>query len=217
MRSRLAGVILTRVVRTQHRPTTVIIDDDSDDVIEVMDTVGLGYAHVNTPATRRYTFGDVFCGAGGVSRGAQMAGLSVAWGFDHGPDQCETWSTNFPYGKIYRCDVTTFLGAPRDVKVDILHLSPPCQPYSPANTRPNEAKNWTNIQTCFAIADLIEKCKPRLVIMENTSGLYDRSPEWFHPFVSLFLYRDFDVRWSLVNMANFGVPQSRQRLIIIAA
>ena len=176
-----------------------------------------GQAHPDTSLVQRYTFGDAFCGGGGVSRGAQMAGLAVAWGFDRGPDQCQTWSTNFPYAEIFHCDVTAFLGAKIDVKIDILHLSPPCQPYSSANTRPNEKKDEANIAACFAISDLIEKCKPRLVTMENTSGLFDRKPEWFHRFINLFLARDYSVRWSLLDMANYGVPQSRQRLIIIAA
>ena len=174
-------------------------------------------ARPNVSVVKRYTFGDAFCGGGGVSRGAQMAGLSVAWGFDRGQDQCHTWSTNFPYAQIFPRDVTTFLGENIDVKVDILHLSPPCQPYSAANTRPNEKKDEANIAACFAISDLIKKCKPRLVTMENTSGLFDRKPQWFHRFINLFLAQDYSVRWSILDMANYGVPQSRQRLIIIAA
>ena len=171
----------------------------------------------STRSRQRYTFGDSFCGAGGVSRGAQMAGLSIKWGFDRGKDQCDSWNTNFPYGRCYPAHVSDFLGANIDTKVDVLHLSPPCQPYSPANTNHNLEKDAINIDACFSIADLIQKCKPRIVTLENTAGLLQRWPEYFHRFIALFTAREYSVRWGILDMANYGVPQRRQRLIVIAS
>ena len=227
-----------------YRNVSISINSDDDDDIRIITGPNAGHRrptshttnrqridldryHPRTAPTRgprdssrlrqRYTFGDSFCGGGGVSRGAQMAGLAIEWGFDRGEDQCHTWRKNFPYAKCHHRDVTSFLGAEANVKVDILHLSPPCQPYSPANTRPNIDKDEENTATAFAISELLERCRPRLVTMENTFGLLQRKPEYFHRFIGLFTAKDYSVRWTILDMANYGVPQRRQRLIVIAS
>ncbi|KFY83095.1 hypothetical protein V500_10177, partial [Pseudogymnoascus sp. VKM F-4518 (FW-2643)] len=90
-----------------------------------------------------YTYGDAFCGAGGATRGAHMAGLKVMWGFDFNSHACETWRLNFPSATMYEmsafdvCDLwakEAKAGKPNRAQVDILHISPPCQFFSPAHT-----------------------------------------------------------------------------------
>jgi DNA (cytosine-5)-methyltransferase 1 len=84
----------------------------------------------------QYTFADCFCGAGGASRGAQNAGLRVVWGLDKTALACEAWHANFPGAQIFNYDAHDF--PPRDLnirelRVDMLHLSPPCTFFSPAH------------------------------------------------------------------------------------
>ena len=167
--------------------------------------------------TRRYTFGDSFCGAGGCSRGAKSAGLRVAWGFDFDPAAIDSYAKNF-FGA--RCEAT-----PADVFssvlddnffVDVLHLSPPCQPYSPAHTRPGQ-NDEMNEATFFAVGEIIKKSKPRVVTLENTFGLAQRWPEWMDTLIRFFAALGFSVRWRVLNLACYGVPQARRRLVVMAS
>ncbi|TGO52223.1 hypothetical protein BCON_0145g00050 [Botryotinia convoluta] len=118
-----------------------------------------------------FTYGDAFCGAGGTTRGAVMAGLRVKWGFDFDQHACTTWRLNFPGATCYEMSSERFVSLatpspcpsdiPNDVKVDILHLSPPCQYFSPAHTV--EGKNdEMNTASLFAVAAVIKVAKPRL-------------------------------------------------------
>lgn len=167
--------------------------------------------------TKRYTFGDSFCGAGGCSSGAKSAGLRVVWGFDSDLASIDSYAKNF-FGA--RCEATpadVFVSVlNEDFCVDVLHLSPPCQPYSPAHTRPGK-NDEMNEATFFAVGEIIKKTKPRVVTLENTFGLAQRRPEWLDALVRFFTAFGFSVRWRVLNFAQYGVPQARRRLVVIAS
>ncbi|TEY84248.1 hypothetical protein BOTCAL_0018g00250 [Botryotinia calthae] len=174
-----------------------------------------------------YTYGDAFCGAGGTTRGAVMAGLRVKWGFDFDQHACTTWRLNFPGANCYEMSSERFvsLATPspcssdinNDVKVDILHLSPPCQYFSPAHTV--EGKNdEMNTASLFAVAAVIKVAKPRVVTLEQTFGiLYPRFRGYFSSLICMFTSCGFSLRWAIVPLAQWGLPQRRFRLIIIAS
>ncbi|KAF7861452.1 hypothetical protein EAF04_008017 [Stromatinia cepivora] len=173
------------------------------------------------------TYGDAFCGAGGTTRGAVMAGLRVKWGFDFDHHACTTWRLNFPYATCYEMSSERFVAlatpslyssfTPDDVKVDILHLSPPCQYFSPAHT--TEGKNdEMNTASLFAVAAVIKVAKPRVVTLEQTFGiLYPRFRGYFSSLILMFTSCGFSLRWAIVPLAQWGLPQRRFRLIIIAS
>lgn len=67
--------------------------------------------------------------------------------------------------------------ASKSFMVDILHLSPPCQPYSPAHTTsPNIERDEQNQAVLFSTWQMVDRLKPRVVTMEETEGLYKRRP-----------------------------------------
>jgi len=167
----------------------------------------------------RYKFADAFCGAGGASRGAKAAGLRVDWGFDYDPAAIDSYRRNF-YGT--RCEavaVHEFVTVlTEDFRVDVLHLSPPCQPFSPMHTRPGQ-NDELNQATFSAVTELINKVKPRIVTLEETFGLtrqVDTLP-WFTAMIQMFTKLGFSVRWKVFNLCDFGLPQPRKRLIIFAS
>ena len=108
---------------------------------------------------KRYTLFDAFCGAGGTARGAKAAGLMIKGGFDHDPAAIETWLKNFTRahcwaGPAHKFIIVNF----GDFKVDVLHFSPPCQPYSPVYTRAGQYDE--NNQAMFlAIEGILKKTK----------------------------------------------------------
>ena len=167
--------------------------------------------------TQRYTFADAFCGAGGTSRGASMAGLRVQWGSDHNEHACLSWSQNFPFANILQRDIFEVITRQSGLsRVDILHLSPPCQFFSPAHTTAGQ-NDEANTAASFAIAGMLQCAKPRIVTLENTSGLLRQHEVWLHAVINQFTSLGFSIRWKLLCFQDYGLGQRRERLIIIAS
>ena len=183
-------------------------------------------ANGNTPRStsrravpQRYSFGDGFCGAGGASHGAVKAGLRVQWGFDMDAAAVNTYRMNFPAADVHHSRVDQFIAMPDDdldVLVDVLHLSPPCQTFSSAHTIAGKDDD-TNQASFLSLDYIISKAKPRIATLENTSGMTSRHGAWVGKAVHMFTAQGFSVRWRLLNCAEFGLCQARQRLFMIAS
>ena len=168
---------------------------------------------------RRYTLGDAFCGGGGVSSGAQMAGFRVEEAFDNNPDCVTTHRLNFPHALCHCVSAYDFATSVNEShKYDHLHMSPPCPPFSPLHTRPfpNDEQN----QAAFlAVEMLLKKTTPRTVTLEETFGI-TRTEEnlwWFRALIQSLTRLGFSVRWNVFNFLDNGLPQPRRRLIIFAS
>lgn len=174
---------------------------------------------------QQYTVGDAFCGAGGASQGALDANLRVIWAFDMNEDAMATYKKRFAARSGTECRLeecadflTQVMRNPTPYIVDILHLSPPCQPFSSANTTPNEEKNAINHATFTAVEDLVRFTRPRVVTLEEAHALeWPSHREWFNKLLSMFMGLGYSVRWAVCELSNYGVPQTRKRLLMIAS
>ena len=170
-----------------------------------------------TTKLQRYTFGDGFCGCGGVSRGAKKAGLCLTWAFDFADDMYRSYKANFPSTNVENVSAFEFATMERNrMKVDILHLSPPCQFFSPAHTTEGQNDD-RNTASSFCISLLLKQARPRIVTLENTLGLEQRHPLYLNAVIQQFTTLGFSVRWKIIDLRDFGVPQNRRRLIILAS
>ena len=170
-------------------------------------------------SSQRYSFGDCYCGAGGMTRGAVQAGLCVKWGVDMDENVSKTWELNFPFATMFHLPADVFAMLKElDLQIDILHLSPPCQPYSPAHTVVGKDDD-RNTASLFAVTMLLKRTRPRVVTVENTFGLERRHFLYMNALVNLFtcVGVEYSIRWKIVNLKDFGGPQSRKRLIVIAS
>ena len=165
----------------------------------------------------RYLFGDCFCGAGGMSSAAEQAGLEVAYGFDRDSVATQSYRLNHPRARCYTAAVHNFLVLQgEDFQVDILHLSPPCQPFSQAHTIPGK-DDEENEAALFAIAELLRKARPRLATFEETAGLVSRHPNFFNQVIDMLTSNGFSVRYKVVNFAEYSLAQARKRVFIVAS
>lgn len=121
-------------------------------------------------AIKRYSFGDAFCGVGGCSAGARIAGLEIKWAFDADENVCHIYSENFPRAKTWVARVDQFLALKELGKVDVLHISPPCQTWSLAHTVAG-TNDDANSASLFCIKDLLLMFRPRIVTLEQVCGL----------------------------------------------
>ncbi|KAK6520639.1 hypothetical protein TWF506_000889 [Arthrobotrys conoides] len=166
---------------------------------------------------RKYTFGDAFCGAGGATCGAVMAGFKVRWGVDHDEAAISSWRSNFGFSIGYQEDVHEFVTRHENTYVDLLHLSPPCQFFSWARTIPgqNDEKNEASF---FIVPNILNSCRPRAVTVEETDGLIglSRSVGHFKCMLGDFTSMGYSVKYAILNAACYGVPSRRKRLVLIA-
>lgn len=181
-----------------------------------------------------FTFADCFCGAGGCSSGARQARLKVLWGVDYDDRASETYRMNFPEAGLYNEDFSDFIqrrfGTGRDGRVKratVLHMSPPCQTFSPANTLamrrdPNSRgaqRDEANHTAFYSAADIVKAVLPMIVTMEQTDGvakLRMHKPD-LRRFVRTVAEVGYSVHMVVVNMLRYGVPQQRKRVIVIAS
>ncbi|RYP03624.1 hypothetical protein DL764_005003 [Monosporascus ibericus] len=168
---------------------------------------------------QQYTFADMFCGAGGASCGAEMAGFSVKLGCDNSPHACETYRHRFSGSELRQMDIFQFIleDADSTLRVDVMHLSPPCQFWSPAHTVPG-ANDDANIASLFSCHELIKKLRPRLFTLEQTFGiLHPRFEHYFNALIHGFTQYGYSVRWKIVDLLIWGCPSKRRRLIMIGS
>ncbi|KAF2712181.1 S-adenosyl-L-methionine-dependent methyltransferase [Pleomassaria siparia CBS 279.74] len=169
----------------------------------------------------RYTFGDVYCGAGGASQGALQAGLVVIFGIDN--DHAAIQAYAFNHTKAEPCILNAhdfvFADLPKVfLSVDILHLSPPCKFWSSAHTR--EGKNdQANYETIYTVGPILAKVKPRIVTLEQTYGLMTNKQHSrnFRLLLNDIYNAGYNVRYKIQDLSEFGLPQRRKRLLIIGA
>ncbi|KAK2032969.1 C-5 cytosine-specific DNA methylase [Colletotrichum zoysiae] len=172
-----------------------------------------------TKTKQQYTVFDSFCGAGGFSRGAERAGLHVEYAVDHWDKACATYRLNFPNTNLFEMSVDELMLASKDtqLRADILHLSPPCQTWSPAHTVAG-VNDEANIAALFACRSLVEKVRPRIFTLEQTFGIMQPCHDpFFCSLVGGFTEFGYSVTWKVVHLQSWGLPQTRKRLIMIGA
>lgn len=175
------------------------------------------------PGTRgrqqAYTVFDAFSGAGGVSRGAQSSGFKIQYAVDKSPDVWDTYRLNFPEAILYGMAIDKFIQTAHGefIRVDVLHLSPPCQYFSPAHTH-NSVHDDENIFALFGCNQLINKTRPRIITIEQTFGItHGRHEQYLRALIGDFTQFGYSVRWKVVRLCTWGSAQDRKRLVVIAA
>ncbi|KAL8773551.1 MAG: hypothetical protein Q9209_001656 [Squamulea sp. 1 TL-2023] len=167
---------------------------------------------------RQYTFNDYFCGAGGMSRAAYQSGLYIQDAFDFDKNACASYKMNFPHAKLHYLWAHEFVNLRYDCKADIIHLSPPCQFFSPAHTRVGKDDEM-NTASWTALGELLMKSKPRVVTLEQTFGIVLRAQHqgYLNALIQVFTSHGFSIRWRLLHCADYGLPQMRLRTFMIAS
>lgn len=160
---------------------------------------------------------DLFCGAGGLAYGLKSAGLQIAAGVDLDP-ACQypfEFNCGGEFAKKSVAELTLaelerwFDGA--DVKV--LAGCAPCQPFSTySQSRKSVDDRWTLLREFKRLA---LEVKPQIVTMENVRGLAGQ-PIW-DEFVEALRDAGYNVSWSEVDCEDYGIAQSRKRLVLLAS
>lgn len=168
--------------------------------------------------TTRLRVADLFCGAGGLAEGFRQAGCSIVVGSDADPDACATFALNFPesvtvHGDIRDARIRRSLTAATDGDIDVLVGGPPCQAFSQVRNHARLIEDPRNA-LYREFVRLLGKLEPRAFVMENVPGLEQMGVRE-QVLEDLALKGIYSVRSQVVDAANFGVPQTRKRIIFM--
>ncbi|KAI0904311.1 S-adenosyl-L-methionine-dependent methyltransferase [Ustulina deusta] len=167
---------------------------------------------------QKYTADDMFCGAGGASCGIRRAGLQLRVACDFDEAACRTYQENFPEVSLNQMSIFNFIELETSTPyADLLHISPPCQPFSPAHTIPGK-NDEANAAALLACAEVLQKRRPRLSTSEQTFGLlFDRNEEFFNALVGQYTALGYSFSWDTLRFKEYRIPSTRRRLIWIAS
>ncbi len=176
-----------------------------------------GNSYVTPQPTRSLTVVDLFAGAGGLSEGFRQAGFTVLAGSDNDPDAMATYALNFPEASAITGDIRTpaikeqVLSAAKQASV--LVGGPPCQAFSQVRNHARVIDDPRN-SLYREFVEILRKAQPIAFVMENVTGM-DQMGVREQIASDLSLDGQYVVAPQVLDAADFGVPQTRKRLLFI--
>lgn len=167
---------------------------------------------------------DLFAGAGGLSLGFEQAGFDVVGAVEIDPVHCAVHKFNFPNTTILprsvmglkAADLRLALGV-GSRPIDCLFGGPPCQGFSLIGHR---ALDDPRNNLVLEFVRLLDDLAPRTFVFENVKGLtVGKHRAFLDELVTAFDRVGYEVRlpWKVLNASSYGVPQHRERLILLGA
>lgn len=156
---------------------------------------------------------DIFSGAGGLSIGLEQAGFEIVAGAEWDRDACETFAKAHPASEVIEGDVNAIDFRRWKDSVEVVVGGPPCQPWSTGGKRlgaDDPRDGWP------AFLRALREVKPRAFIAENVAGFAAGSRKaHFTALVAELRALRFRVAARVLNAADYGAPQKRQRMLIV--
>jgi DNA (cytosine-5)-methyltransferase 1 len=158
---------------------------------------------------------DLFSGAGGMSLGAEQAGITILKAVEKDSHACATFKYNFPTIDLFEGDIRNFTPPAMPSIGSIVFGGPPCQGFSTSNQRTRNKKNPSNwlFQEFFRI---VKQTCPEWVVFENVKGLVETERGYFLCLLLKTLDSlGYTCSHAVLYAHHFGVPQVRGRLFIV--
>lgn len=161
---------------------------------------------------------DLFSGAGGLSLGAEMAGVCVKIAVESDPYAAKTYRLNHPYTLMLNQDIRTI----KKLKVEtssptVLFGGPPCQGFSTSNQK---TRNKSNPQNWLykEFIRLAKEMLPDWIVFENVRGIIDTEKGYFsNTIVKAFSTIGYTCSPWVLCASDYGIPQTRSRFFLIGS
>jgi DNA (cytosine-5)-methyltransferase 1 len=161
---------------------------------------------------------DLFCGAGGLTYGLRQAGISVVVGVDMDPScrypiESNNKGTCFVERNVIGLTASEVAAWYPAGSIRVLTGCAPCQPFSKYTVRAGEDDRWRLLNEFLR---LVQETRPHVVSMENVPQLKTQEHSAYLRFVSGLEAAGYRVWADIVRCADYGVPQTRERLVLLA-
>lgn len=162
---------------------------------------------------------DLFSGAGGLTVGLKKAGFKVVAAVEFDPELAKTYKKNHPEVKLIVKDIREVTG--KDIlkltrlkKIDLVAGCPPCQGFSKLTDK-HHRDDERNLLV-REMGRIVEELKPDVCMLENVPGLSRRGLPLLGALEKKLKKMKYVVNRGVLQMADYGVPQSRLRLVLLA-
>jgi len=163
---------------------------------------------------------DLFCGIGGLTYGLRTSNIRVKAGYDVDASCKYAYEKNNEGSKFILTDIKKLSGD--DVSKEysdkcfrVLVGCAPCQPFSTMNNnrgQPSQDGRWNLLDE---FGRLVKEVSPDIVSMENVPRI--KNTDVFKDFVNTLYKNNYNVDYKVVYCPNYGIPQSRRRLVLLAS
>ncbi len=161
---------------------------------------------------------DLFAGGGGLTVGLKRAGFRVIGAVELDPHAFATYKTNHPEVRIFKQDIRTVKGDDLGLiyrrNVDLVAGCPPCQGFS-SLTAKYKREDPRNV-LIREMLRIVREMGPRAVMLENVPGLALKGKPLFNEFLKRLEDLGYIATWDVLQVANYGIPQKRRRLVLLA-
>lgn len=176
----------------------------------------------SSPLSPPLTAVDLFCGAGGLSKGLADAGFEVLVAADHDPDACATYRSNQPSTLVIEGDLSVrynheaIVEAAIQGHLDLLAGGPPCQSFSQIHNHDRLLKDPRN-RLYREFVEILDELRPRALLLENVPGMNQLAGGAVRRQIEedLSLGGHYTVVSGVLDAGDFGTPQRRPRLVFI--
>lgn len=169
---------------------------------------------------------SLFSGCGGIDLGVQRAGFDLVFATDSDPLCAESHKANFDRSSFHLGPIEALdeehLAAVLTEPIDLLVGGPPCPPYSKSrfyrSEKPRALDDPVGDATLGGYLNVLRIAKPRAFLFENVSGFrYKVHAEALSRLEHDAHALGYTTNWAVLNAANYGVPQIRERFFMIGS
>ena len=164
---------------------------------------------------------DLFCGIGGLSYGLKTGGFEILAGFDLDWTCQYAYEHNneakFNYKDIKSVTKEDILPLYSQNAIKVLAGCAPCQPFSSYAFK-NKQKDPNKYDLLYEFGRLVKEVHPDIVTMENVPAIASfKLKDVFNDFVKTLKEEQYKVSYQVVYCPDYGVPQTRKRLVLLAS
>lgn len=171
----------------------------------------------------KYSYIDLFCGAGGLSFGFDKAGFENIFSVEINPEFAKTYKKNFPSHKLLVEDIRdisndTVKELVEGREIDIIIGGPPCQGFSIAGNIGRTFIDDERNRLFKEFVRFVSEVNPKMFIMENVAAMATHlKGKTIKAIVDSFEHAGmgYKVKWEVLNTVNYEIAQERRRIVVV--